>query len=342
MSLWRALMIGCAALFALVMAPAAGACSIESLGFNMPAGGVVHDGDTVTITMNVKADGADPNERDAPYQVLLDGKVVSSGTATAVSDGGQWTLKASVPVSGTSDHALALDGYLYDTVGNEQDHLQYRGPAVEYKVAPAPVTNAAQQPTPSNADPSPQSTPGTSPPQQTPPAGAPRAPSPSAPPSAVGRSRVLTQTAPSPHYAAGGVATAPTVIGQREPVAAPNAVPAPHRRATPHHSAPVRAPVTAGRRITDVPAVVAVRTPAQASGVVRQVPAIVALAILLLLGVGGTATGVLRRRPPKTDDDPEALAHDLAIEAELQELLAEHHARSAADRDCGSRATNSA
>lgn len=336
----RALMIGCAAVVALVIAPAAGACSIDSLGFNMPAGGVVHEGDSVTITMNVKADGADPNERDAPYDVLLDGKIVSSGTATAVSDGGQWTLSVPAQVSGTTDHALSLVAHLYDAAGAQT--VTYNGPAVEYKVTSAPATDAAQQPAPSNAGPSPQSSPGASPPQRNAAVDAPRAPRPTSPPSAVGPSHVLQQAAPAAHHSAPAVATPPIVIGQREPVAVPTQVFVAHRRATPRHSAQVRTAVTAGRRVVDAPAVVSVRAPVQASEVVRAVPAIVAFAILLLLGVGGAAARVLRRLLPKTDGDPAALVHDLAIEAELQELIAEHHARSGAGRDEASKATNSA
>jgi hypothetical protein len=337
MTFRRVLTISCVALLALVVAPAAGACELTSVS-EQAASGTVRPGDTVTFSIVVKNTDAYPGDA-AAYTVVVDGKTVATGTATVNDGGASGTFK--VPDLGPSKRPFTIEAFLDN--GSHGDGL-----GLTYDGTPAASSVSELQPAGRpGSQPSVQSGPGASPPDE---ASAPSVPiaNSGAPGGVAKRSHVLTEAVQPAHHATGRQTVARPALGlHHETVALPRGTPV-TVAARAAHSAKQRrrmaAPlaVPAGRRFADGPVTLAVPEPVRASEAVRAVPAIVALAVLLFLGVAGAAMRVLRRRSPRTDDDPEALARDLAIEAELQELLAEHHARSVAGREDASKATNSA
>src|SRR4051812_15902100 len=86
MRLERGLMIAVSTLVGLIIAPAAGACEIQSLSFSGGSGGVVRPGDTLTYSLVVKSTEASPGE-SAGYVVSLGSDTLGRGTAT-INDGG--------------------------------------------------------------------------------------------------------------------------------------------------------------------------------------------------------------------------------------------------------------
>jgi hypothetical protein len=329
MRLERVLMIAVSTLVGLIIAPAAGACEIQSLSVSGGSGGVVRPGDTLTYSLVVKSTEASPGE-SAGYVVSLGSDTLGRGTAT-INDGGS-SGTFTLGDLGSSKRQITISAYLDNGTPATSGHLNYDGTAA------APMTPKEQPAGQSAGTGSTPSSPGTSPPAQSPASGPSTPPRAGAPGKVVEHSRALTE-ATRPHIGARPVQTpARLPVRRPEPVAVPAhataAAPAvaAHRSVLASPPAAVHPVGLGARRVEAAPARAGSPPLARTSNRQSRRLAPIAFAlVVLLLAVGGGFAGsaiLRRRRPLPGRGAASSLSHDLAVEAELQEMLAEHHAGS--------------
>jgi hypothetical protein len=308
----RGRLIGLAAAFFLTSGVgSAHACINVHIGAYPTA---AHAGDVVQYSVSSLEVGAS-------YTISVNGSIVADGTATGDIVRGPFTMpnlgaqQATVTLGVTFDHS-EIDG----ARGVDTTKVTYEPvaasppappPAAAAPPAPAPAPAAAQ---PRASQPVPRTT---APSEPTQPQPGPRISRPAAP-RAIRTGPVATRM---PAASTGG---RPSVRPQLRVAAAPTALREPTRRA-----APSRTPRAAPPRPHVLPQIGARRAaPVQPSA--RAAPAderqrpLWWFAAALLLAGGGIAGGVIlkRRRPT-----PSPLKDDLALEAELQEMIAETRAR---------------
>lgn len=345
----------------LVAAPTALACQLTGLSAAGGSGGAVHPGDTVTYTLLTRSTEDSPD--DSAYTVNVGSTQVGAGEATPSKSGGDWSTRQTFAMPDVGSFKGSV------TVSVDLATGGYMASQVQYDGTPA-ATQPAAQPSSTSSESSPSSTGGQASDDST--NAQPSAPLRTGPASS--SSPTIAASAPTKKRATAvgervrgrhAPARARRVVrNPGQPVAAPRLPAAVQHSATLTaitHPSLERLPATpraahdgrAGHRATtnftgvhaERPSAGRTLNPHATTAPLAQTdgdkhaprPLLVGAVslLVLLLAAGGLAGAAVRRRRPTPNDDADSLTRDLAIEAELQEMLTEHarsEATSAADR----------